>query len=350
MPVVMDDVRKLATLEEVAALTPIEGADAIEAATVRGWTVVVKKGDFSVGDRVLYFEEDTALPVEDERFAFLASRGTREDDGREYHVLKIAKLRGVYSQGLILPLEQFTQELQDHFPGFESGHLPTTGTDLTQILGLGKWEVPIPVGNGQIAGAFLTAYARKTDSERVQNLGQVWEAIRGHEWEASEKIDGTSCTVVRDSEGNLRVMGRNWEITEGDNTYWNVLGRFPQLAEALEPGDVVQFEIAGPSIQKNRLGLKDLRPFVFDFVRSGRVLPRSEWPTEVLKLATPLVNFELPETPEELVTAVDGMKSLVTPGRYTEGVVFHTVNGELVPEVGDRNTFKVISNKFLTKG
>ena len=36
--------RRLVTLRTVSALTPIEGADRIELATVDGWQCVVKKG------------------------------------------------------------------------------------------------------------------------------------------------------------------------------------------------------------------------------------------------------------------------------------------------------------------
>ena len=43
--------RKLATVERIVAIGPIPDADAIEVATVRGWKVVVKKGEFQVGEQ-----------------------------------------------------------------------------------------------------------------------------------------------------------------------------------------------------------------------------------------------------------------------------------------------------------
>lgn len=350
MPVVKDDVRKLATVEELVNIRPIEGADAIVAANVRGWTVVVKKGEFQEGDRVVYFEVDTALPLEDARFAFLEPRGVKEVEGVKYHVLKTARLRGVYSQGLVMPLEAFWEDLEGFFPGMERGVTPALGVDVTSSLNLGKWEAPLPVGSGDTAGSFLTQYARKTDSERVQNLQAVWGEVKAVEWEASEKVDGTSCTVVRDEEGRLRVMGRNWELREGDNTYWNVVNHYKALMDTIPVGGGLQVEIAGPGIQRNPLKLQDVRPFVFDVIAPGkRMVPRSEWPQEVLKWAVPLVDLPLPATAQELVEQVDGMKSLVNPQVLAEGVVFHTKDGRVVPAVGDRNTFKVISGKFLLK-
>ena len=40
----------LASIQKVIKLTPIEGADLIETATVLGWEIVVKKGEYKVGD------------------------------------------------------------------------------------------------------------------------------------------------------------------------------------------------------------------------------------------------------------------------------------------------------------
>ena len=54
--------RKLASIQKIAALEPIIGADVIEKATVLGWQLVVKKGEFQVGDWCVYCEIDSVLP------------------------------------------------------------------------------------------------------------------------------------------------------------------------------------------------------------------------------------------------------------------------------------------------
>lgn len=46
--------RKLVTIKTIDAIRPIDGADAIEAAMIGGWAVVVKKGEFKPGDYVLF--------------------------------------------------------------------------------------------------------------------------------------------------------------------------------------------------------------------------------------------------------------------------------------------------------
>ena len=86
--------RKLATIEKIAALNPIKDADAIEVAAIRGWKVVVKKGEFQVGDLCVYCEIDSVLPERPE-FEFLANKNYR---------IKTIKLRGQVSQGIAFPL------------------------------------------------------------------------------------------------------------------------------------------------------------------------------------------------------------------------------------------------------
>lgn len=86
--------RKLATIREIKDIQPIEGADRIEVATVDGWQVVIKKGEFKVGDKIIYIEIDSIVP-EREEFEFLRDRKFR---------VRTIKLRKQISQGLIMPL------------------------------------------------------------------------------------------------------------------------------------------------------------------------------------------------------------------------------------------------------
>ena len=96
--------RKLASVQYVHDIFPIEGADRIECIGVLGWQCVAKKGEFKVGDLCVYFEIDSFLP-QDERFAFLSQTNLRHNDllGDGYH-LRTQRFRGQLSQGLALPL------------------------------------------------------------------------------------------------------------------------------------------------------------------------------------------------------------------------------------------------------
>lgn len=345
--------RKLVTIQTISSVSPIVGADAIEAATVLGWTVVVGKGEFSTGDQAAYFEIDSFLRGDNPAFASFLSRGERtvNIDGAPVvgHVLRTAKLRGVVSQGLLMPLEKL---------GYTPGHIDVlhVGDDITDALGVIKWEPPLPVGNGEIVGPFDSRFAPKTDAIRLQSLIGSWELIKSLEWEPTVKVDGTSQTLISDA-GRLRVFGRNWELSTETAAGFKIAER-SGITDAVVPGMAVQLELVGPGIQANRLKLQTQRALVFAVWQDGIKVPRSEWPETILAHATPTLedtfhprNFD---TIEDLINFVDGMKGNVTKGVKDEGVVFHPVSPATIPEelasVLDRNgNFKVISNSWLLK-
>lgn len=334
--------RQLVTVETIADIRPIPDADAIEAATVRGWTVVVRKGEFTVGDRVLYFEIDSLLPLDDPWFAFLAPRGEKVVDGLCYHRLKTARLRGCYSQGLVLPAAEFDQ----------LGYTDGTLEQLQQRLGVIKYEPPVPTNAGDIIGEFPTHLASKTDSERVQNLAAVWDVIlAAGPWIPTEKVDGTSMTVAQDNDG-VSVSGRNWRIGDGDNLYWNA-ARESGLIDVLAENEhiaAIQCEIVGPGVQSDPLRLGKVRVVVFDVIGSKRwPLARGHWPAALLALAAPVYDLPMPATPDEAIAQVDGLKSRINPQRLAEGVVWHHSAGYPLPELGYRSTWKAISNRYLLK-
>lgn len=315
MALVTDSKRTLISREIISALDPIPGADAIEVASVRGWKVVVKVGEFAPGDHVVYFEPDTALPVRDPRFRFLAARGVKDVDGVEYHILKTARLRGCWSEGLVLPASMF--------PDFD---------DLDRL----KWEPPLPTGGGQIVGVFDTSVALPTDAERVQNI-----SVLGidESWSATEKIDGCSVTISRDTLGAVRVFSRNWEVADGANQFWAALGLLGG-PECVPLNGAVQMELAGPGIQGNPLGLYEKRVFVFRVWIDGSVIGRSDWTDALLSRSAPVIDIPIPATADDALDLVENMVSTVNPNRKAEGVVWQSPGGFCV---------KALSRKYLLK-
>lgn len=340
MTVVLDDERKLCRVEEILELTPIPGADLIELARVAGWHVVVKKGEYEVGDHAFYFEVDAAIPIDSiPELAFLADRGVVEEGGVRYHRVRTIRMRGVYSQGILVPLRG--SSLQDRL--LEWGD--TQGQPFHTWLGVGKYEAASRVRfvAGDAVGPF-PRHIQRTDSERVQNLSEEFYRTHVHpgHWVATEKVDGTSCTAWRDDEGDLHVASRNLERKDSEGSvYWGAVRAYG-LGDLLRPGGWIQFEIAGPGVQANPLDLPGVR--VFLFAASGvRDTDR------VRELWAPEVDLgPLPVDRGDLVRMVDGLRSVINPKRLAEGLVFRSPVA--YPELGYRHTFKVISNKYLLKG
>jgi RNA ligase (TIGR02306 family) len=257
--------RKLASIRKIADIRPIPDADAIEVAVVDGWKVVVKKGEYSVGDFAVYLEIDSWVPTE---LAPFLSKGQepREYNGVKGERLRTVKLRGQVSQGLLLPLRPVFAEWTDE--NFQKNILEDeerVGDDVTEALGIQKWEPVLPAQlQGQVRGMFPTNLIPKTDQERIQNCFPEIQDKGAVTYEVTMKLDGTSCTIFR-WEGELRVCSRNLELKVNDENKDNTL-----VAMALKIGDKIpdgfafQGEVMGPGIQGNREGFKDHRFFVFD--------------------------------------------------------------------------------------
>lgn len=334
--------RKLASLRQVSAIVPIPDADRIEVAVVDGWNCVVKKGEFRKGDFAFYFEIDSALPVDSPYFEFLAPSGVKKIEGKDYHVLRTRKLRGVYSQGLLLP----TEDIPDWEKLIMYGE-----RDLSGDFGVIKWEPPIPAElSGAVVGNFPTDWVHKTDAERVQNLTEVYHVLKdATEWYATEKVDGTSTTYIMDSTG-LRVCSRNLELKPNpDLTQMKVAEEIG--LDQLEEGFVVQGELYGEGIQRNPLQIKGQRLAIFNVFKGRNTppLPREEWPEFLIPHAVPILDLKLPETVAEAVDQVDGLTSQIAAQRPAEGVVWHSVKGTSFSALGGRACFKAINNKYLSK-
>lgn len=368
--------RQLVTVRTVSELIPIEGADVIELAKLDGWQCVVKKGDFDVGDIGLYFEIDSMIPSDDERFEFL-SRGKIQTHYR----IKSMKLRGALSQGLLMPMTTMTDE-ECHRWRMSA---ETEGETLTEIMRVQKYEVPVPIG-GEQRGNFPTHLVPKTDQERIQNVPRVLEGRHSYEFEITEKLDGTSCTFYHcEFEGlasledtttgihsHFGACSRNWEMKlDDDNVYarlFNELGLRDKLRE-LGRNIAIQGEIIGPKVQGNKYKRATQEFYVFDIYDIDE--RRHLWPIERIKLVDQLDLLSVPTlhyhhtfepvtkgphqqvvdpsvalTLELVLAAADGKSQLHKDARR-EGIVFKhhgRHDGTQAPL-----SFKAISNKFLLK-
>jgi RNA ligase (TIGR02306 family) len=349
--------RKLASVQTVNSVEPILGADAIERVRVLGWWVVAKKGEYRPGDCVVYCEIDSLLPERPE-FEFLrpsSFKPARPDpDGGPGQPagfrIKTVKLRGQVSQGICFPLALLP-------PG-----TPTDdGTDVTEVLGVTKWEPPAPAGmGGRVKGGF-PGFLPKTDETRVQLLEAALERHRGETLAVTEKLDGSSFTAYL-RQGEYGICSRNLRLDETDET-----SLFARLAAALKVEEklraarerlgfdvAVQGEVIGPGVQGNKYKLPAVALRVFNVlnVETGGLLDHAAALDElqamgldgVPQLGTVVLNH----TVDELVVFAEG-KSVLNPGVQREGVVLRPPSEGHDPESGGRFSFKAINPKFLLK-
>jgi len=332
--------RKLATIQKIKDIQPIEGADMIERATVLGWQLVVKKGEFKVGDYCVYCEIDSVLPEKPD-FEFLRSRKFR---------IKTVKMRGQISQGIAFPITI----LED----YEKLDIKQ-GVDVTDIIGVTKYEPPPAVMmSGKVKGGF-PGFIPKTDEMRIQSVPDVLSRPenQGKRCYITEKVDGTSVTYyLRD--GQFGVCSRNLELHETeDNIHWMVARQydFENTLRKVNRNIAIQGEILGTKIQGNKYNLPKHKVLIYNIFD----IDKSEYLDyeDIVSLArdanletVPIVrdDYILGKDDVNGLVAISEGKSVLNPEIPREGIVVRSVIEAHDPELG-RLSFKVVNPEFLLK-
>jgi len=344
--------RKLASIQKIREIRPIKGADMIELAIVNNWQAVVSKAEgHRAGDLVVYCEIDSLLPEVPE-FEFLRKGCYKQlPDGTAGFRLRTIRLRGELSQGLIIPLaaaEKITER-----NGIQLSL--EVGTDVTDSLGIIKWDPPLPANLAGVALGLFPSFIQKTDEDRCQGLTDDWHELKLHTYYVTEKLDGSSTTYFI-NDGVFGVCSRNLNLAETpDSTQWRIARELnlEDRMRILGRNFALQGELIGPGVQGNsyRLNKQDVRFFnVFD-IQEHRKASLSEF-LEVIEelnktgpklLTVPLfkINYKLPDSIEELLSEAEGHSTLCESAEM-EGLVLRTLDS--------RVSFKAISNRFLLSG
>lgn len=387
---IINDKRALAYIVTIDEIRPIPNYDRVEHARTNGWWCVTRLNELKVGDKAVYFEVDSKVPADDERFSFLEAK---------HYKIKTQKMCKVFSQGLLMPITLFP-ELADM----------EVGTDVTDILKvtysvvedntrkskngdpdakyksmaqrhqkifkkpivrkimkhkLGRKIMFLFFGKKKDKPlSFPThfPFVHKTDEERCENM--PW--VLGYERPliVTEKLDGTSSTYILERKGKKKfefyVLSRNVRQKTPDqkcyhdkNIYWDmaIKNNIEQhLKEYLIANPdlkyvCIQGESVG-SVQGNPLKLKEDELYVFNFIRSdvgrlssidGKEIIES-WGMKFVPILE--TEYYVPtdmEAFKEYATA----KSVVNPNVLREGIVLRDPTNDF--------SFKNVSREYLLK-
>lgn len=379
----------LVTIQRIDNLTPIPNADFIETAHVLGWTVVVKKDEFEVGDLCVYIEIDSLLPRKEwSEFLF------KKEDETVYR-LRTVKLKKQLSQGLVLPVN----ETLPYFSKSDSGYIYAdtdevynwnrdtddclsviVGQDVSDLLKIKHYEKPIndnPHSGIQSKGIF-PSFLHKTDEVRIQSAPELLEQLKGKPYYITQKMDGTSTTFYK-YKGVFGVCSRNVELkdpTKIVGTWWKVLHDkikrflFPtkkehprefaldiywrmcykyKIQEWLPDGYAIQGEICGPGIQENKLGLDNNELYIFNVWNINR--QEYEMPSEMrTNIGGYIYDFckLVPRIDDGLKfnLALEDLIKLSNANLYPNKTL---QEGIVVRSVDQTISFKVVNNEFLLK-
>lgn len=347
--------RKLATIRMITDIKPINNADNIELVFVDGWSIITKKNEFAKNELVIYLEVDSCLPVASPLFAFLSARGVKEIAGVMYHRLKTIKMRGVYSQGLIVKLSQLDFDVDPS----------NTEMDYAEFLGIIKWDPELYSPSTVLAGNALRSFPShmvpKTDEERVQNMSWVLNSTLS--FEETLKLDGSSFTAYYNAkdEHPFGVCSRNLQLKHEDeanaeNAFIKIAKKFNIQEKLANCGMnvAIQGEAIGPGIQGNKEKLSELDLYVFNAYDIDN--QREMLPTERRKFVEQLGLKHVPVLNENVIPS-QSFSSMADILQYAdgpsmnnnlrEGIVFKC--NQYDPNTKEVLSFKVISNKFLLK-
>ena len=396
---IINDKRALAYVVTIDEIKPIDGYDRVEYARTNGWWVIIGKADnLHVGDKCVYFEVDSKVNSEDERFAFLEKRNYK---------IKTQRMCKVISQGLLMPISAFP-ELGD----------ADVNTDVTDKLKVtyaveednarkgktdpnakyrsmtarhqkifkkkwARWMMRRSWGRkvmffffgkkndnpkGWPVGKFPGV--SKTDQERCENM--PWILNDKTPFIVTQKCDGSSGTYILERKGfrrfefyvcsrNVRMADEKQECFYGaNNYYWEVAKKYDirtkmeQWLNAHPDANWVcwQGEICAPAIQKNPHKLTETHFYCFHWTDSvnGRldiVTANNLWRKFDMEVV-PIVdtNFILPDDMETFKLQADGFYDAdVCEGHkdcIREGFVYYKTTDPTF-------SFKNVSRKYLLK-
>lgn len=340
--------RNLVSVQQVNGVVPIPDADKIEVVEVLGWKLVVKKGEFKPGDKVVYFEVDSFLPVE-EKYEFLrASSFKRHPVLGEGFLIKTIKLRGQISQGLALSLESLGI---DDMP---------IGTDMTEKLRVRKWEPIETVSDFGVMRSGLPDGVSETDETRIQSIYEkVMPEFKNLHFYITTKIDGTSITMYRKNGVFGCCSHKNEILNTAPSFIWDYAIKHnieQKMVESRLDNYAIQGEMAGPGIQKNRLNLIKPEWYVFTIIdlSSGRRLDLVSMRDICKRMRINMVpveqtGYDLGNQFPTLDSLLERAKGKYSSGKNKEGIVIRPTVPLYSKAVGGWLSFKVLNNDYLLK-
>ena len=292
----MENQNSVAYVGKIGSVSEIPGADNIELATVGGWNAITKKGEYKVDDLVVVATTDAVIPKE------LSDQLGVTNYLRKGQRVRTVKLRGVYSECLIMSLSQVFKSNMS-VDGFVEGQ------DMMEVLGITKYEPPAKVITLVSGGRKVKyhqnpnfhVYYKFPNQKNVPDMFNeedevvitrklhgtnarygivrkktlsLWDRVRlffGNQWAGFEYVYG-SHNVEKGSESQGFYSTDVWDdVARKYDIRKKLWKHVRETYDYLENGFIVYGEIYGAGIQKNYdYGLTDIKFAGFDVEVDGK--------------------------------------------------------------------------------
>jgi RNA ligase (TIGR02306 family) len=295
----MENLNSVCYVGVIGEIRPIEGADNIELAMVGGWHAITKKGEYSVGDKVVVATTDAVIPVE------LSDLMGVTGYLRKGQRVRTVKLRGVYSECLLIPFKYLSPRSLES--NVNEGH------DMMEILGITKYEPPVKMVEMSVGGRKFKYHQNPNFHVyyKFPNLKNAPEMFTEEdEVVITRKLHGTNARygIVRKKKLSFldhvrKFFGAKWveyeyvygshNVEKGSDSQgfystdvwrtiadtYNIKSKLWKLVKetgdttVLGDGIILYGEIYGHGIQKNyEYGLNDIKFAGFDVELNGQYL------------------------------------------------------------------------------
>ncbi|MEH2155791.1 RNA ligase (ATP) [Nostoc sp.] len=314
---------------KINSINPHPNADRLDIASIEdmGYQVIIVKGNLRPGDLAFYFPIDSVIPEN-----FLDKFGIRNYYSKK---LRAAKLRGIFSEGLLIPVG-------NNFMG-------NVGDDYTEYFGVTKYEYPIPQGMSGEAENVIGHY-KFPSPENLKRYKNI--LIEGEEVVVTEKLHGTNFTVLVDADGTTKIGSHNyfWKNSEVNKKLVYIRAYNENEAfHKLPPGTQIFGEIYGVQDIKYGLNNGNIGIAIFAVRRGSYFLNYSDFVAFCEEFALPRVPvLYIGAYTWEAVSQFNNANSIVSPDCIMEGVIVQPVIEKTHPEIG-RVVLKLISDRYLLR-
>lgn len=312
-------------------LEPHPNADSLSIVRVFGYTVCARTEDWKDRKLGAYIVPDSMVDTTRPEFDWLA------DGKKQFHRVRVKKLRGICSMGLLVPAPEGSKE----------------GDDVSELLGVTRYEAPEVADTGGQAENPPSGHYPHYDLDAFLRYGRD-VFTEGEPVFVTEKIDGSNARYVF-TEGRIWCGSRNqWKAESESSVWWRALANTPSLRTFCEqhPDLVVYGEVYGNnSKMPYTRNAKQIRFAAFDILdrKSGRWLDAQE----AYDLATaagvpwvPVLNKETPFSFDKMVFLAEGPSLVEGAPHIREGVVVKPIKERWHAAVG-RVCLKVVSTEYL---
>lgn len=366
---------------------PDPDTTSLELVTIRGYQVVVKKGQFTIGSLAVYIQPDSVVPqTEPFKFIWETYVGLDGTVPVKRRRITVRKFRGQYSEGLLLPVYDFPELLDSTLTGHFVERDYPVGSDVSELLGITHYvpEVDVESTKADTASApkkkfkypktfrgWFNFIKRYLTGGRKAATRDVSFSLPTYDVEAFKNYKGTfgegELVVVTEKihGSNARFIFLDGEMYAGSRTQWKARGGNDVWNKALAQNPWIEnwcrnhegYALYGevtPTQKGFDYGTKNVQFFLFD-IRN----PQGYWVSFDLYSQADLnleefndhmvpVLYYGPFNLEKILPLVDGQSEVKGAKHIREGVVIKTAWERTVRGLG-RVQLKVVSSDFYLK-